>query len=102
MIRWSENLYFSESIKKRHRRLIFAIKHGKVAPNVYCIAFASNSQNLFDIMPACELRYPHLKNSEVHILGLAYNIEEAKEIVVQMVAEIYRVTGEFKVREYFA
>lgn len=102
MIRWSEKLYFGESIKKRHRRMIYAINRGRKAPNIYCITFASNNQNLFDIMPASQLKLPHIKNSEVHILGLAYNMEEAKDVVMQMLVEIYKATGDFKVREYFS
>jgi hypothetical protein len=102
MIQWNEKLYYGESIKKRHRRMIYAINHGRKAPNIYCIIFASNVQNLFEIIPASHLKLPHIKNSEVHILGLAYNMEEAKEVVMQMLVDIYKATGDFKVREYFA
>jgi len=54
------------------------------------------------IYSASHLKLPHIKNSEVHILGLAYNMEEAKEVIMQMLVEIYKATGDFKVREYFA
>ncbi|MDD5935878.1 MAG: hypothetical protein PUC65_10045 [Clostridiales bacterium] len=101
MITWNEKLYFSESIKKKHRRTIFAIKHGKVTANVYCIAFASNEKNLFDILPANELLFPHYKNSEVHILGLARGRDEAALLVMDMIRDIYRETGGFSVREFF-
>ncbi len=102
MIIWNEKLYFGESIKKKHRRTIFKINHGKFTANVYCIAFASNEQNLFDILPANELLFPHYKNCEVHILGLARGREEAALVVKDMIMDIYRETGGFCVREFFA
>lgn len=102
MVSWSENLYFGESIKKKHRRVMYAINHGKRTNHVYCIAFASNEMNLFDILPANELCFSHYKNTKTHILGLAGDKDEATDVVVKMLIEIYRNTGEFNVREYFA
>ncbi len=102
MVTWSDNLYFGEGIKKKHRQAIFAIKHGRMAKDVFVIAFASNPNNLFDIIAADELLFPHYKNSKVHILGLAKGREEAKIIVKNMIVEVYKETGDFKVRDYFA
>ena len=101
MIVWNEKLYFGESIKKKHRRMIMSIKRGKLTKGVYCITFASNENNLFDILPANELLFPHYKNSEVHILGLAGGKEEAALVVQDMIVEVYRATKDFKVREFF-
>jgi hypothetical protein len=101
MIVWNEKLYFGESIKKKHRRTISAITRGKRTKGVYCIAFASNQYNLFDILPANELLFPHYKNSEVHILGLAGGKEEATLVVQDMIVEVYRATKDLKVREFF-
>lgn len=102
MIVWNEKLYFGESIKKKHRRMIMSIKQGKLLKGVYCITFASNENNLFDILSANELLFPHYKNSEVHILGLAGGKEEAALVVQDMIVEVYRATKDFNVREYFA
>ena len=101
MVTWSEKLYLGEGIKKKHRRAMFAINHGKLAYDVFVIAFASNEENLFDIIAADELLFPHYKNSKIHILGLAKGREEAKIIIKKMIVEIYNETGDFKVRDYF-
>ncbi len=101
MIIWNETMYFGESVKKKHRRMIYAINRGKRTKGVYCIAFASNEENLFDILPANELTFSHYKNGEVHILGLAGNKEEATLVVRDMIVDVYRATGEFRVREFF-
>lgn len=101
MVIWNEKLYFGESIKKKHRRAIFAINRGKLTKGIYCIAFASNENNLFDILPANELLFPHYKNSKVHILGLAGGKDEAALVVQDMIIDVYRSTGGFEVREFF-
>lgn len=102
MITWSDNLYYGSGIKKKHRRAIFAIKHGRMAQDVFCITFASNPNNLFDIIAVDELRFPHYKNCKIHILGLAKGREEAKIVVKDMIVDVYKETGEFKVRDYFS
>ena len=102
MVRWNEKLYYGEAMKKKHRRTIHAINTGRKIRNVYCIAFASNQNNLFDILPASELNKPHLKNTEIQIIGLALGKDEATMVVQEMILEVYRATGEFKVREYFS
>lgn len=101
LITWSKKLYIGPSIKRRHRYIKYAISHGKSKIGIYCITFASNQENLFDILPANELLFPHYKNSRIHILGLACGKIEALLLVRNMIDELYHETGNFKVREYF-
>ena len=70
MIIWSENLILGETIKKKHRKVIHAIKKGRWISGVYLIAYPSNPANLLDLIPAKELLFPIYKRSEIHILGL--------------------------------
>lgn len=102
MVTMSDNLYYGDNIKKKHRKAISAIKRGKLVRDVYCITFASNPDNLFDIIAAHELCFPHYKNCKIHILGIAKGREEAKLVVKDMIVEIYKKTGDFKVRDYFS
>lgn len=101
MICWNETLYFGDSIKKTHRRVIRAIDRGKKTYHVYCIAFASNPKNLFDILPANELRHAHYQHVTTHILGLAKGKKEVNKLVASLIKEIYDQTGDFRVREYY-
>lgn len=102
MVTMSDNLYYGDNIKKKHRKAISAIKKGKLAKGVYCITFASNPNNLFDIIAADELCFPHYQNCKIHILGLAKGREEAKHVVKDMIIDIYQNTGDFKVRDFFS
>lgn len=81
---------------------MYKIEHGRLTPGIYCISFASNPDNLFDIYEAKELLFPYYRKRDIHIIGLAGGYEEACLLVRDMVEEIYRETGAFQVREYFA
>lgn len=101
MVVWSEKLYFGEGVKKKHRKIIRAINKGKLSYGIYIISYASNAENLFDIISVQELQFPAYKNMEIHIVGLANGKDEAIGLVTNMLMEIYLNTGDFKVRDYF-
>lgn len=101
MILWSSRLYVGDKMKKKKERVVASINHREVTFGVYCIAFASNPDNLFDIMEANQLLFPHYQNTEVSIVGLALGKQEALYLVQEMLMEIYHNTGGFDVRAYF-
>lgn len=101
MILWTSRLYIGDKIKKKKDKVIASINKREATYDVYCIAFASHPSNLFDIMDANELLFPHYKKSEVRIVGLAKGKEEAINLVQSMLMEVYHKTGEFNVRTYF-
>jgi hypothetical protein len=102
MIRWADKLYQSEGIKQtKLNKLKKIIEKGKLTFEIYCITYASNPDNLFDIMNANELLFPYYKRKDMYIIGLAESKLEAEFLVKDMLMEIYNNTGTFKVREYF-
>ena len=69
--------------------------------SIYVIAFASNRQNLLDIITAWELMqksYPGKK--EMQIIGLAKGYAEALERVRSIIEEVYQNTGDVDVKSY--
>lgn len=101
MILWTSRIYFGDKLNKKKDKVIASINNSEVTFGVYCITFASNEDNLFDIMNANELLFPHYKKSEVRIVGLAKGKEEALELVQKMLMEVYHKTGSFDVKTYF-
>ena len=55
MISWTTRLYIGDKMKKKKDRVVSSINNSEVTFGVYCIAFASHQDNLFDIMEANEL-----------------------------------------------
>lgn len=101
MIQWTTKLYIGDKMKKKKENAITSINKREATFGVYCIAFASHPSNLFDIMDANELLFPHYKKSNTCIVGLAKGKEEAVSLVRDMLMEVYNETGDFDVRTYF-
>ena len=81
-MKWYEDLYVGDSIEGKVNRIKWKINHHAGTVSIYVIAFASNRQNLLDIIPAWELMqksYPGKK--EMQIIGLAKGYAEALELV---------------------
>ncbi len=101
MITWATHLYIGEKIEKSKDQVIASINNRKASFGVYCIAYASNPDNLFDIIEANQLLFPHYAATQVFVVGLAKGRQEALKLLEKMLLEIYNQTGEFDVRAYF-
>ncbi len=101
MILWNSILYVGNKIKKRRDKVIASINNREATFGVYCIAFASHPNNLFDIYEANQFLFPYYKEVEIKIIGLAGSKQEAVDLVHDMLMEVFKKTGEFDVRTYF-
>lgn len=101
MILWATRLFVGEKLEKKKEKAVASINNREAAFGVYCVAFASNPQNLFDILEVNELLYPHYKKVDIHIVGIAKGREEAIGLAQTMIMEVYQNTGDFDVRSYF-
>ncbi len=104
MITWDDNLRCSERIRNELGSIRRRVRRRKAtSAATFCITFATNEENLFDIYNMGELLFAHYRRSDVnlHILGLADSREEACELVAEMVKEVYDATGGLDVRKYF-
>lgn len=100
-MKWYEDLYVGDSIAGKANRIKWKINHHAGTVSIYVIAFASNRQNLLDIIPAWELMqksYPGKK--EMQIIGLAKGYVEALELVRSIIEEVYQNTGDVDVKSY--
>lgn len=101
MILWNARLWVGEKMKKKKDKVVASINNREATFGVYCILFASHPSNLFDIIEANELLFPHYQKAELTIVGLASGKQEAVDLVHDMLMEVYHNTGEFNVRTYF-
>ena len=101
MIIWSEKLYIGRRAEKNCGKIKNKLNSGKPVPGFFLITKPSNESNLFDILPATELFFPYYKRQELLVYGLAKGKEEAEELVVSMLENIYRETGGLYCKEYF-
>lgn len=97
---WYDELYVGESIVHKTKRVKWKIDHNAGQIGIYVIAPASNDKNLLDIIPAAELLQKGYPKKDLKIAGLAGSYDEALEVAVSIVDEVYRNTGAFFVRSY--
>ena len=100
-MQWAENLYLTDKTAKKKDKIIRKANRGMGMVSIYLITLASNPENLFDIFHAAHLKQPAFYKQDLFVVGIASGYEEALELVQRMVADIYRKTGGFAVREYF-
>lgn len=97
---WYRNLYASDSIGDKVSRIKWKISHNAGTVSVYVIAFASNQNNLLDIIPARELMQKSYPKKDMVIIGLAKGRKDALELVRHIIDETYQNTGTVDVRSY--
>ena len=101
MVIWSEKLYIGEQAGKKEKKLKKDIEKGKLVTGIFLITKPSNEKNLFDILPTTELLFPYYKKRELLVYGLAKGKEEAKNLLLSMLEDIYQETGGLYCKEYF-
>ena len=110
MLKWREDYYVGEGIKdaaKARRR----IDAGRVAFGVYLVTLSENPGNLLEIVPSYMLiqksyyaRCPEIvvaTGCYVQTGGEKLEKDEAIDLAVDIVKNIYGETGAFQVKEYF-
>ena len=101
MVIWSEKLYIGEQAEKNVKKIKNKIEQGKLVIDVFLITKPSNENNLFDILPTAELKFPYYKKRELLVYGLAKGKDEAKELLLKILEDIYQETGGLYCEEYF-
>ena len=101
MIVWSEKLYIGSQAEKSVKKVQKKLEGGKPVFGFFLITRPSNSSNLFDILPTTELLFPYYKKQELIVYGIAKGKEEAENLVVSMLEDVYRATDGLCCKEYF-
>ena len=101
MIVWSEKLYIGSQAEKHVKKVQKKLQDGKAVLGYFLITRPSNNSNLLDILPTAELLFPYYKNQELLVYGLAKGKEEAENLVVSMLEDVYRETDGLCCKEFF-
>ena len=100
-MQWAENLYLTEKTSPKKDKIIRKANRGIGMISIYFVTLASNEKNLFDIFHAAHLKQHAFYQQNSFVVGIASGYDEALDLVQQMIEDIYRETGSFRVREYF-
>jgi hypothetical protein len=100
-MQWYKPLYIGERACKQKRRMIHAIKYKKWTPTAYVITLSRNGKDLLDIYPSYVLLQKQFPREDLYVVGLAADKEEAFQVVIQIVDDVYQTTGALEIRSWF-
>lgn len=98
---WYRNLYCGKTAKKRSYELMRLVEEGKNPLFLLLIALPSSLDNQLEILSPQQYRRQAKQTGEPLIVGMAYGMQEARQVVTELVGEIVRRTGAAEVRAYF-
>ena len=98
---WYQNLYTGKTAEKKKEKIIQEMEQEIYKGNTYLITLAANPQNNLEIISIHQFRFPYIRRNCPMILGIASGRAEAMEVVQKIVDEVYSVTGNVKIREYY-
>lgn len=99
-MKWYKNLYVGSQAFEKRRKIIWKTGHRKLQHNVFLLTLPSNEKNQLDIISANLLLQPYFKKRDVAIVGIAIGKDEAVELLIQLVQDVYVETGQASIREY--
>ena len=101
---WNHRIYMDEKVSKKPEKYRRRIERGKIVPNCFCIALATNKQNTLDIYASGEFWFKYQAETGIEIVGLASDYAGVLELLKKIVSDIISEKGEFNsktVSEYF-
>lgn len=98
---WYSELYTGKNAEKKAKRRIKEINNGIYRGNTYLITLAVNPADQLEILSVHQLRFSYIRRNCPMILGIASGKEEALEVFMEIVDQVYRETGDVKIRDYF-
>lgn len=96
------NLYVSESLEKKKRKVLRKIKKHQFVPDVYLITLAENKEDELEFYSSLLWKQYAKRNIPIFLVGLAKGYEEALDLITQITQEVHRETGEVEIRKYIS
>ncbi|SFA75988.1 hypothetical protein SAMN05216249_10223 [Acetitomaculum ruminis DSM 5522] len=101
-MKFSKKLYYGKEASRHKRKILWRLKHNKILLDTYVICFASNKNNLFDIINANILLQKYYPKDDLTVLAIGESYDETLELLVFLIDNVYKKTGAFNVREFYS
>lgn len=97
---WAENLYISDNLKKKEKKIRSQIERDKFMTNVFLLTFPTNPQNQLDIFSCIQLKQQYVREHCPMIVGMAKGYDLALELLVQITKDCYRDRQDANIKAY--
>lgn len=101
-LKWYPELYAGEGAGVRQKKIIHKLNQNAGMLDIYLITLAVNPANLLEIISSAYLQQKAVRRNLPLIVGIAKGYDEAVQVTVSIIEEVYKATGAFDVRGYLA
>ena len=97
-----KDLYVGETARKKKHKIIKKLKTNAGQLNTYIITLPINSEaGLLEIYHSAVIMQQYYQKQSFVVVGIAIGYEEALSVVIRIIDEVFKVTGDLDVRSYF-
>ena len=100
-MKWYQNLYIGKNALKRNREIQSTVEQEQNMLMVYLITLSPDQRNQLEIITPTVFYQQAKRWGYPMIVGIAWGMREAKEVLVQMTEDVYRELGILDYRQYF-
>lgn len=99
-LKWYPDLYTGEGAAKKRRKIVSKLNRNAGMLDIYLVTLSNNPSNLLEIISSAYLQQKAVRRNLPMIVGIGKGYEEARQLAVSIIEEVYRATGAFDVRAY--
>lgn len=100
-MKFYRDLYLTENLKKKKRRVMWKLAAGSGMADVYVITLSSNGTDMLDVVNSAITLQPVVRRSLPLVVGMASGYDGALALVEAIVKDVRRKTGTCDVRGFF-
>jgi len=101
MVTYSERLYTNGEISQRKlNRIKRNIRQGRGRFNLYLISLSNNKYDQLDIIHNSMFKQKLYRKFDIRVVGLASSLEEAKELVLNILNDTIEETGTVDMKSF--
>ena len=94
------NLYWSEELVGKEKKILTKLGHEKVLLNKYLITMTENDANHLEFFDSVLLKQELIKRDDLFVIGIAEGYTGALEVVEKITQDVYDVTKGTDIRRY--
>ena len=99
-MKWCKNVYVTDDVADKKKKILHRLKLGKLQFNVYAIILPLGSDGIMEIYPSYIFRQKIYKKQQVLVIGLASDRESAYELAGKIALECFEKNKDFDIRKF--
>lgn len=99
-MKWCRDVYVTESVADKKRKILHKLKNGKLQLNVYAIVLPLGNDGIMEIYPSYIFLQKIYRRQPICVIGLASGRGDAYELAGKIAMECYNKNGDFNIRKF--